>query len=112
MAAMVQELVQQPRGRFEEMGEQIDGHALSFPNARAMRRWTGYSQLEPAASSRAEGGAPQDDAEGADEMLTEMEQDANAQELSKRGASGSRSSRSRSAWRLGTSATRTCRGRA
>ena len=68
-----------------------------------------YSQLEPAAKLAAQWRRAQDDAAGAEELLAEDGEDPELrEELTRARASGSSSSRRRSAWRW-SSATRTTR---
>jgi len=73
---MVQELVKQIESRFAELGEQMTDPEVISDRARYAEVGRAYSQLEPAARLAAEWRRAQDDAEGADEMLTEMGEDA------------------------------------
>jgi peptide chain release factor 1 len=77
---MIQELVKQVESRFAELGEQMTEAEVISDRARYAEVGRAYSQLEPAAKLAAEWRRAQDDAEGAEEMLSEMGEDADMRE--------------------------------
>jgi peptide chain release factor 1 len=77
---MIQELVKQIESRFAELGEQLTDPEVISDRARYAEVGRAYSQLEPAAKLAAEWRRAQDDAEGAEEMLSEMGEDAEMRE--------------------------------
>src|SRR4030081_64741 len=117
---MIEELVKQIESRFAEVGEQLTDPAVISDRVPYAAAGRSYRQLEPAAKLAAEWRRAQDDAGGAEEMLAEIGEGAELR--GRRGAggprgagggwggraSGSSSSRRRSAWRW-SSATQTTR---
>ena len=77
---MIEELVKQIEGRFAELGEQMTDAAVISDRARYAEVGRAYSQLEPAAKLASEWRRAQDDAGGAEEMLSEMGEDAELRE--------------------------------
>jgi peptide chain release factor 1 len=73
---MIQELVKQIETRFAELGEQMTDAEVISDRVRYAEVGRAYSQLEPAAKLAAEWRRAQDDAGGAEEMLSEMGEDA------------------------------------
>jgi peptide chain release factor 1 len=77
---MIEELVKQIETRFAELGEQMtDGEVIS-DRERYAEVGRAYSQLEPAAKLAARWRLAQDDAAGAEELLSEMGEDAEMRE--------------------------------
>ena len=109
LGTMIEDLVEQIETRFAELGEQMTDPEVISDRERYAEAGRAYSQLEPAAKLAAEWRRAQDDAAGAEELLSEMGEDAELrEELGEARASASRSSRRRSAWRW-SSATPTTR---
>jgi peptide chain release factor 1 len=77
---MVQELVKQIETRFAELGEQMTNPEVISDRVRYAEVGRAYSQLEPAAKLAAEWRRAQDDAGGAEEMLSEMGEDVELRE--------------------------------
>jgi len=77
---VIEELVKQIEGRFAELGEQMTDAAVISDRARYAEVGRAYSQLEPAAKLASEWRRAQDDAGGAEEMLSEMGEDAELRE--------------------------------
>ena len=77
---MIEELVKQIEGRFAELGGQMTDAAVISDRARYAEVGRAYSQLEPAAKLASEWRRAQDDAGGAEEMLSEMGEDAELRE--------------------------------
>ena len=77
---MVQELVKQIETRFAELGEQMTDAEVISDRVRYAEVGRAYSQLEPAAKLAAEWRRAQDDAGGAEEMLSEIGEDAELRE--------------------------------
>jgi peptide chain release factor 1 len=77
---MIQELVKQIETRFAELGEQMTDAEVISDRVRYAEVGRAYSQLEPAAKLAAEWRRAQDDAGGAEEMLSEMGEDPELRE--------------------------------
>jgi len=77
---VIEELVKQIEGRFAELGGQMTDAAVISDRARYAEVGRAYSQLEPAAKLASEWRRAQDDAGGAEEMLSEMGEDAELRE--------------------------------
>src|SRR5882762_11542212 len=77
---MIQELVKQIETRFAELGEQMTDAEVISDRVRYAEAGRAYSQLEPAAKLAGEWRRAQDDAGGAEEMLSEMGEDAELRE--------------------------------
>src|SRR3979411_1866692 len=77
---MIQELVKQIETRFAELGEQKTAPGGISDPVRSAEAGRAYRQLEPAANLAAEWRRAQDDAGGAEEMLSEMGEDAELRE--------------------------------
>jgi peptide chain release factor 1 len=77
---MIQELVKQIETRFAELGEQMTDAEVISDRERYAKAGRAYSQLEPAAKLAADWRRAQDDAGGAEEMLSEMGEDAELRE--------------------------------
>jgi peptide chain release factor 1 len=77
---VIEELVKQIEGRFAELGGQMTDPEVISDRARYAEVGRAYSQLEPAAKLAAEWRRAQDDAGGAEEMLSEMGEDAELRE--------------------------------
>jgi peptide chain release factor 1 len=73
---MIEELVKQIETRFAELGRQMTDPEVISDRVRYAEVGRAYSQLEPAAKLAAEWRRAQDDAGGAEEMLSEMGEDA------------------------------------
>jgi peptide chain release factor 1 len=73
---MIEELVKQIETRFAELGEQMTDPEVISDRARYAEVGRAYSQLEPAAKLAGEWRRAQDDAGGAEEMLSEIGEDA------------------------------------
>jgi peptide chain release factor 1 len=78
---MIEDLVEQIETRFSELGEQLSDPAVIGDRARYAEAGRAYSQLEPAAKLAAEWRRAQDDAAGAEELLSEDGEDAEVREL-------------------------------
>ncbi len=78
---MIEDLVEQIETRFAELGAQLTDPAVIGDRARYAEAGRAYSQLEPAAKLAAEWRRAQDDAEGAEELLSEDGEDAEVREL-------------------------------
>jgi peptide chain release factor 1 len=77
---VIQELVKQIEGRFAELGEQMTDPEVISDRVRYAEAGRAYRQLEAAAKLAAEWRRAQDDAGGAEEMLSEMGEDAELRE--------------------------------
>ncbi len=78
---MIEDLVEQIEARFAELGAQLTNPAVIGDRARYAETGRAYSQLEPAAKLAAEWRRAQDDAAGAEELLSEDGEDAEVREL-------------------------------
>jgi peptide chain release factor 1 len=78
---MIEDLVEQIETRFAELGAQLTDPAVIGDRARYAQAGRAYSQLEPAAKLAAEWRRAQDDAAGAEELLSEDGEDAEVREL-------------------------------
>ncbi len=78
---MIEDLVEQIEARFAELGAQLTDPAVIGDRARYAEAGRAYSQLEPAAKLAAEWRRAQDDAAGAEELLSEDGEDAEVREL-------------------------------
>ncbi len=77
---MIEELVKQIETRFAELGEQMTDPEVISDRERYAEVGRAYSQLEPAAKLAAQWRRAQDDAAGAEELLSEMGEDAEMRE--------------------------------
>src|SRR5271168_931629 len=77
---MVEELVAQIESRFAELGEQLTDPEVISDRERYAEVGRAYSQLEPAARLAVEWRRAQDDATGAEELLTEDGEDPDMRE--------------------------------
>jgi peptide chain release factor 1 len=73
---MIEELVKQIETRFAELGEQMTDAEVINDRERYAEVGRAYSQLEPAAKLAAQWRHAQDDAAGAEELLSEMGEDS------------------------------------
>jgi peptide chain release factor 1 len=73
---VIEELVKQIETRFADLGVQMTDAEVISDRVRYAEVGRAYSQLEPAAKLAAEWRRAQDDAGGAEEMLSEMGEDA------------------------------------
>jgi len=73
---MIEQLVEQIEARFAELGRLITDPQVISDRERYAQVGREYSQLEPAATLAAEWRRAQDDAGGAEELLSEMGEDA------------------------------------
>jgi peptide chain release factor 1 len=78
---MIDDLVEQIETRFAELGGQLTDPAVIGDRARYAEAGRAYSQLEPAAKLAGEWRRAQDDAAGAEELLSEDGEDAELREL-------------------------------
>jgi peptide chain release factor 1 len=78
---MIEDLVEQIEARFAELGAQLTDPAVIGDRARYAEAGRAYSQLEPAAKLAAQWRRAQDDAAGAEELLSEDGEDAEVREL-------------------------------
>ncbi len=78
---MIEDLVEQIETRFAELGAQLTDPAVIGDRARYAEVGRAYSQLEPAAKLAAEWRRAQDDAAGAEELISEDGEDAEVREL-------------------------------
>jgi peptide chain release factor 1 len=78
---MIEDLVEQIETRFAELGAQLTDPAVIGDRARYAEAGRAYSQLEPAAKLAAKWRRAQDDAAGAEELLSEDGEDAEVREL-------------------------------
>ncbi len=78
---MIEDLVEQIETRFAELGAQLTDPAVIGDRARYAEAGRAYSQLEPAAKLAAQWRRAQDDAAGAEELLSEDGEDAEVREL-------------------------------
>jgi peptide chain release factor 1 len=78
---VIQDLVKQIEARFAELGEQLVDPVVIGDRERYAEAGRAYSQLEPAAKLAAEWRRAQDDAAGAEELLSEDGEDAEVREL-------------------------------
>jgi peptide chain release factor 1 len=77
---MIEDLVTQIETRFAELGEQMTDPAVISDRERYAEVGREYSQLEPAAKLAARWRLAQDDAAGAEELLSEIGEDAEMRE--------------------------------
>ncbi len=78
---MTEDLVEQIEARFAELGAQLTDPAVISDRARYAETGRAYRRLEPAAKLAAEWRRAQDDAAGAEELLSEDGEDAEVREL-------------------------------
>ncbi|HEV3323848.1 MAG TPA: peptide chain release factor 1 [Solirubrobacteraceae bacterium] len=78
---MIEDLVEQIETRFAELGAQLTDPAVIGDRARYAEAGRAYSQLEPAAKLAAEWRRAQDDAAGAEELISEDGEDPEVREL-------------------------------
>jgi peptide chain release factor 1 len=78
---MIEDLVEQIEARFAELGEQLTDPEVIADRERYAEVGRAYRQLEPAAKLAADWRRAQDDAEGAQELLSEDGDDAELREL-------------------------------
>jgi peptide chain release factor 1 len=78
---MIEDLVEQIETRFAELGAQLTDPAVIEDRARYAQAGRAYSQLEPAAKLAAQWRRAQDDAAGAEELLSEDGEDGEVREL-------------------------------
>ncbi len=78
---MIEDLVEQIETRFAELGAQLTDPAVIADRQRYAQAGRAYSQLEPAAKLAAEWRRAQDDAAGAQELLSEDGEDPEVREL-------------------------------
>jgi peptide chain release factor 1 len=78
---VIEDLVQQIEARFAELGAQLTDPAVIGDRTRYAEAGRAYSQLEPAAKLAAQWRRAQDDAAGAQELLSEDGEDAEVREL-------------------------------
>jgi peptide chain release factor 1 len=78
---MIEDLVEQIETRFAELGAQLTDPAVIGDRARYAEAGRAYSQLQAAAKLAAEWRRAQDDAAGAEELLSEDGEDAEVREL-------------------------------
>ncbi len=77
---MIEELVNQIESRFAELGAQMTDPEVISDRERYAEVGRAYSQLEPAAKLAKQWRLAQDDAAGAEELLSEMGEDAEMRE--------------------------------
>ena len=77
---MIEDLVRQIETRFAELGEQLSDPEVISDRERYAEVGRVYSQLEPAAKLAERWRLAQDDAAGAEELLSEMGEDADMRE--------------------------------
>jgi peptide chain release factor 1 len=78
---MIEDLVEQIETRFAELGGRLADPAVISDRARYAEAGRSYSQLQPAAELAAQWRRAQDDAAGAEELLSEDGEDAEVREL-------------------------------
>jgi peptide chain release factor 1 len=78
---VIEDLVEQIESRFAELGEQLTDPAVIGDRERYAEVGRAYSQLEPAATLAAQWRRAQDDAAGAEELLSEGGEDPELREL-------------------------------
>ena len=78
---MIEDLVEQIEARFAELGAQLTDPAVIGDRERYAEAGRAYRRLEPAAKLAAEWRRAQDDAAGAEELLSEDGEDAEVREL-------------------------------
>jgi peptide chain release factor 1 len=78
---VIEDLIEQIETRFAELGGQMTDPAVIGDRERYAEVGRGYSQLEPAAKLAGEWRRAQDDAAGAQELLSEDGEDAEVREL-------------------------------
>ncbi len=78
---MIEDLVEQIEARFAELGEQLTDPAVIGDRARYAEAGRAYRRLEAAAKLAAQWRRAQDDAAGAEELLSEDGEDAEVREL-------------------------------
>jgi peptide chain release factor 1 len=77
---MIEDLVEQIETRFAELGTQMTDPEVISDRERYAEAGRAYSQLEPAAKLAAQWRRAQDDAAGAEELLSEMGEDSELRE--------------------------------
>ncbi len=77
---MIEDLIKQIETRFAELGEQMTDPEVISDRERYAAVGRAYSQLEPAAKLAVQWRLAQDDAAGAEELLSEMGEDAEMRE--------------------------------
>jgi peptide chain release factor 1 len=77
---VIEQLVEQIESRFAELGAQLTDPAVISDRERYAEVGRAYSQLEPAAKLAAQWRLAQDDAAGAEELLSEMGESADMRE--------------------------------
>src|SRR5271170_5054608 len=77
---MIERLVEQIESRFGELGAQITDPQVISDRERYAEVGRAYSQLEPAAKLAAQWRLAQDDAAAAEELLSEIGEDAEMRE--------------------------------
>jgi peptide chain release factor 1 len=78
---VIEDLIEQIETRFAELGEQMTDPEVIGDRERYAEVGRGYSQLEPAAKLASEWRRAQDDASGAQELLSEDGEDPEVREL-------------------------------
>ncbi len=78
---MIEDLIEQVETRFAELGRQMTDPEVISDRERYAEVGRGYSQLEPAAKLAGEWRRAQDDASGAEELLSEDGEDAEVREM-------------------------------
>jgi peptide chain release factor 1 len=78
---MIEDLVEQIEARFAELGAQLTDPAVIGDRERYAEAGRAYSRLEPAAKLAEQWRRAQDDAAGAEELLSEDGEDAEVREL-------------------------------
>jgi peptide chain release factor 1 len=78
---MIEDLVEQIEARFAELGAQLTDAEVIGDRERYAQTGRAYSRLEPAAKLAAQWRRAQDDAAGAEELLSEDGEDAEVREL-------------------------------
>jgi peptide chain release factor 1 len=78
---MIEELIEQIEARFAELGEQMTEPAVIGDRERYAEVGRAYRQLQPAAELAGQWRRARDDAAGAEEMLSEGDEDAELREI-------------------------------
>jgi peptide chain release factor 1 len=78
---MIEDLIEQIEARFAELGEQMTEPAVIGDRERYAEVGRAYRQLEPAAKLAVQWRRARDDATGAEEMLSEGDEDAELREM-------------------------------
>jgi peptide chain release factor 1 len=78
---VIEDLIEQVETRFAELGEQMTDPEVIGDRERYAEAGRAYRQLEPAAKLAAQWRRAQDDAAGAEELLSEGDEDAELREL-------------------------------